>query len=81
MNKGFTNQARKDIPEGYTEEEWTRMYAAFGKVIEIVGSMIEWNKFIDYSHPEDIVLSVNEDGSMIVESVLRIRYFREAEHD
>jgi hypothetical protein len=81
MTRTFTNQSKKDIPEGMSEEEHTRMYAAFGKVVELLGSAIEWNHFIDYDHPEDYVVSVEDDGSMIMETIIKIRYLREADDD
>lgn len=79
MTKSFTNQSKKDILEGMTNEEHTRMYAAFGKWIELSGSLIDWSRFIDYSLPEDVVIKVEEDGTMILETTIKLRSFMESE--
>ncbi len=72
--KSFTNQSVKDKPEGFTDEEYTIMYAAWGKFIEMSGSLIPWNKFLDYVEPVTIPIETNEDGTIIMETTIKLRF-------
>lgn len=73
-SKSFTNTAKKDIPSDMDETEYTRMYAAWGKFIELSGSFIPWDKFLDYSEPESYVIGTDAEGKYIIETIIKLRH-------
>lgn len=73
-DRSFTNTAKKAIPEGMPEAEYTRMYAAWGKFIELSVSFIPWDKFLDYAEPESYVIGTDNEGRQVIETCIKLRH-------
>lgn len=74
MTKSFTSQVQNDLRKDLSSEDITRMYAAWGRFIELSTMFIPWNNFLDYSEPMEELIETREDGTLVYETTIKLRY-------
>lgn len=69
--KTFTKEPEKPtIPE----ETVIKMYAAWGRFIDLSREFIPWDKFINILTPEVEVLGEDEGGNLICQTTIRLQF-------